>query len=88
MLEELVATVGEHNPDVDRDLLEHAFAFACEAHRVTSHARRADSAVPGYSFAGARCVSAADVHALCKRLLDAAHSAHVVVPLAGSGRQR
>lgn len=39
----------------------HESAFACEAHRVTSHARRADSAVPGYSFAGARCVSAADV---------------------------
>ena len=33
-------------------------------------------------------VSAADVHALSRRLLDAAHSAHVVVPLARSGRQR
>jgi GTP diphosphokinase / guanosine-3',5'-bis(diphosphate) 3'-diphosphatase len=32
LLEELVATVGEHNPDVDRELLERAFAFACNAH--------------------------------------------------------
>jgi GTP pyrophosphokinase len=38
LLEELVATVGEHNPDVDRDLLEHAFEFACEAHE--GHKRR------------------------------------------------
>jgi len=29
---ELIATVGEHNPDVDRALLERAFTFACEAH--------------------------------------------------------
>ena len=32
LLDELIATVGEHNPDVDRDLLEQAFTFACEAH--------------------------------------------------------
>jgi GTP diphosphokinase / guanosine-3',5'-bis(diphosphate) 3'-diphosphatase len=38
LLDELVATIGEHNPDVDRDLLEHAFEFACEAH--DGHKRR------------------------------------------------
>jgi GTP pyrophosphokinase len=32
LLDELIATVGEHNPDVDRELLEQAFALACEAH--------------------------------------------------------
>jgi GTP pyrophosphokinase len=32
LLDELVATVGEHNPEVDRGLLERAFTFACEAH--------------------------------------------------------
>ena len=32
LLDELIATVGEHNPDVDRDLLEQAFELACEAH--------------------------------------------------------
>lgn len=39
----------------------HPSAFACEAHRMTSHARKADSSVQGFGFAGARCVSAADV---------------------------
>jgi GTP pyrophosphokinase len=34
----LVATVGEHNPDLDRDMLEHAYTFACEAHE--GHKRR------------------------------------------------
>jgi GTP pyrophosphokinase len=38
LLDELVATVGEHNPDVDRDLLERAFTFACNAHE--GHKRR------------------------------------------------
>ncbi len=38
LLVELIATVGEHNPDVDRGLLERAFAFACEAHE--GHKRR------------------------------------------------
>ncbi|MEZ5099798.1 MAG: bifunctional (p)ppGpp synthetase/guanosine-3',5'-bis(diphosphate) 3'-pyrophosphohydrolase [Thermoleophilia bacterium] len=32
LLEELVATVGEYSPEVDRDLLERAFAYAAEAH--------------------------------------------------------
>ena len=30
--DELLAMVGEYNPDVDRQLLEGAFAFACDAH--------------------------------------------------------
>src|SRR5216117_1430885 len=30
--EELLSEVEEHNPDVDRDLLERAYRFACEAH--------------------------------------------------------
>jgi GTP pyrophosphokinase len=38
LLVELIATVGEHNPHVDRGLLERAFAFACEAHE--GHKRR------------------------------------------------
>ncbi len=38
LFDELVATVGEHNPDVDRDLLERAFVFACDAHE--GHERR------------------------------------------------
>jgi GTP pyrophosphokinase len=38
LLDELVATVGEHNPDIDRELLARAFAFACEAHE--GHKRR------------------------------------------------
>jgi len=32
LFDQIVATVGEHNPEVDRDLLEHAFTVACEAH--------------------------------------------------------
>ena len=32
LIAELIASVGEYNPEVDRDLLERAFAFACEAH--------------------------------------------------------
>src|SRR5919199_611618 len=32
LLDELLADVAEYNPDVDRDLLERAFEFACEAH--------------------------------------------------------
>ena len=32
LLERLLAEVSAYNPDVDRDLLERAFAFACEAH--------------------------------------------------------
>jgi hypothetical protein len=39
----------------------HPSHFACEAHRLNSHARRADSSVRGFVFTGARCVSAADV---------------------------
>jgi len=35
LFEELVATVGEHNPEVDRDLLERAFVYACDAHEGT-----------------------------------------------------
>jgi GTP diphosphokinase / guanosine-3',5'-bis(diphosphate) 3'-diphosphatase len=35
LFEELVATVGEHNPEVDRDLLERAFIHACDAHEGT-----------------------------------------------------
>jgi GTP pyrophosphokinase len=35
LFEELVATVGEHNPEVDRDLLERAFIYACDAHEGT-----------------------------------------------------
>jgi GTP diphosphokinase / guanosine-3',5'-bis(diphosphate) 3'-diphosphatase len=38
LLDEVVATVGEHNPEVDRELLERAFVFACEAH--DGHKRR------------------------------------------------
>jgi GTP diphosphokinase / guanosine-3',5'-bis(diphosphate) 3'-diphosphatase len=38
LLDELVATFGEHNPEVDRDLLERAFAYACAAHE--GHKRR------------------------------------------------
>ncbi|MCC6222029.1 MAG: bifunctional (p)ppGpp synthetase/guanosine-3',5'-bis(diphosphate) 3'-pyrophosphohydrolase [Thermoleophilia bacterium] len=38
LLDELVATVGEHNREVDRDLLERAFVYACEAHE--GHKRR------------------------------------------------
>jgi GTP pyrophosphokinase len=38
LFEELVATVGEHNPEVDRGLLERAFVFACDAHE--GHRRR------------------------------------------------
>ena len=38
LLVELIATVGEHNADVDRGLLERAFTFACEAHE--GHKRR------------------------------------------------
>ncbi|MFN8186217.1 MAG: bifunctional (p)ppGpp synthetase/guanosine-3',5'-bis(diphosphate) 3'-pyrophosphohydrolase [Gaiellales bacterium] len=38
LLDELIATVGEHDPDVDRELLERAFEVACEAH--TGHKRR------------------------------------------------
>src|SRR3954451_3242215 len=30
--EELLSEVGEYNPDIDRDLLERAYRFACEAH--------------------------------------------------------
>jgi GTP diphosphokinase / guanosine-3',5'-bis(diphosphate) 3'-diphosphatase len=40
LLEELIATVGEHNPEVDRDLLERAFIFAANAHE--GHKRRSD----------------------------------------------
>ena len=32
LFDELAATVGEHNPEVDRDLLERAFGYACAAH--------------------------------------------------------
>jgi GTP pyrophosphokinase len=32
LFDEIVATVGEHNPEVDRDLLERAFKAACIAH--------------------------------------------------------
>ncbi len=32
LLAELIATVGEHNSEIDRDLLERAFEIACEAH--------------------------------------------------------
>jgi GTP pyrophosphokinase len=35
LFEELVATVGEHNPEVDRELLERAFTYACNAHEGT-----------------------------------------------------
>jgi GTP pyrophosphokinase len=38
LLDELIATVGEHNPVVDRDLLERAFEVACTAHE--GHKRR------------------------------------------------
>ena len=38
LFDELVATVGEHTPEVDRDLLERAFRFASEAH--AGHRRR------------------------------------------------
>jgi Uma2 family endonuclease len=38
----------------------HESAFACEAHLMTSHALKVQS-VYGFGFAGARCVSAADV---------------------------
>ncbi len=38
LLDEIVATVGEHNPEVDREVLEHAFTFACDAH--DGHKRR------------------------------------------------
>ncbi len=38
LLDEVVATVGEHNPDVDRELLQRAFEFACAAHE--GHKRR------------------------------------------------
>jgi len=38
LLHELVATVGEHNPEIDRELLTRAFVFACEAH--DGHKRR------------------------------------------------
>ena len=30
--EELLSEVEEYNPEVDRDLLERAYRFACEAH--------------------------------------------------------
>ena len=30
--EELLSEVEEHNPEVDRDLLERAYRFACDAH--------------------------------------------------------
>ena len=36
-MDELAATL-EHNPDVDRDLLERAFTYACDAHE--RHQRR------------------------------------------------
>src|SRR5919199_3066247 len=32
LLEKLLTDVAEYNPEVDRDLLERAFAFACGAH--------------------------------------------------------
>ena len=32
LFDELIAMVGEYNPDVDRDLLKLAFDFACNAH--------------------------------------------------------
>src|SRR5919199_1360298 len=32
LLEELLADVVEYNPEVDRELIERAFEFACEAH--------------------------------------------------------
>ncbi len=38
LFNELAATVGEHNPEFDRDLLEHAFSYACAAHE--GHKRR------------------------------------------------
>ncbi|MCL4289521.1 MAG: bifunctional (p)ppGpp synthetase/guanosine-3',5'-bis(diphosphate) 3'-pyrophosphohydrolase [Thermoleophilia bacterium] len=38
LLDELVATVGEHNREVDRDLLERAFVYACASHE--GHKRR------------------------------------------------
>ena len=38
----------------------HPSAFACEAERMATNARK-DERVHGYGFAGARCVSAADV---------------------------
>lgn len=44
----------------------HPSAFACEAERVASTARK-DENVNGFAFAGARCVSAADVpHPSCE----------------------
>jgi hypothetical protein len=38
LLDEVVATVEEHNPDLDQTLLERAFEFACMAHE--GHKRR------------------------------------------------
>ena len=38
LFEELAATLGEHNAEVDRDLLERAFTYACDAHE--GHRRR------------------------------------------------
>jgi guanosine-3',5'-bis(diphosphate) 3'-pyrophosphohydrolase len=32
LFDQIIATVGEHNADVDRELLQRAFAVACEAH--------------------------------------------------------
>ncbi len=32
LLERLLDEVASYNPEVDRDLLERAFAFACQAH--------------------------------------------------------
>ena len=40
LLEELVATVGEHNPDVDRDLLERAFDLRLRGARGTQAPER------------------------------------------------
>src|SRR5437667_9274001 len=38
LLEALLSDVEQYNPEVDRDLLERAFAFACDAHE--GHQRR------------------------------------------------